>query len=214
MRTNFLKFLTIVAIGAAVVGCKKKADEAMTTGAEEATTSEVASTKYMINADASVIEWTGYKPTGKHFGTINLESGVFTVNDGKVESGTFVITMNSLKDAEGNTKLEDHLKSADFFEVETYKNAAFDVTGFEMVDGKSMLSGNLTLKDVKNNVTFPVTTSQEGDVFTLTSEMFTIDRSKWNVKFKSKSFFADLGDKFINDDIELKITVKATSKAL
>ena len=67
----------------------------------------------------------------------------------------------------------------------------------------------LTLKDVKNNETFPVSTSVEGDMFTLTSELFTIDRSKWNVNYGSKSFFDDLGDKFINDDIELKVTVKA-----
>ena len=214
MRTKFLKFLTIVAIGVAIVSCKNKADEAATTEAEEVATSEATSTKYMLDTETSVIEWTGYKPTGKHNGTIDLESGVFTVNDGKVESGTFMITMNSLKDSEGNAKLEGHLKSADFFEVEAYPNAAFDVTGYEMVDGKAMLSGNLTLKDAKNNVTFPVTTSQDGNMFTLTSEMFTIDRSKWNVKYGSKSFFDDLGDKFINDDIELKITVKATTKAL
>ena len=214
MRTKFFKFLTVIAIGAAVVSCKKKADEAMTTGAEEVAISEVASTKYMVNTDESVIAWTGYKPTGSHVGTIKVESGVFTVNDGALESGTFIIDMNSLADSEANAKLEGHLKSADFFEVENFPNAAFDVTGFEMVDGKSMLSGNLTLKDTKNNVTFPVSVNEEGNMLTLTSEMFTIDRAKWNVKFKSKSFFADLGDKFINDDIELKITVKATTKAL
>lgn len=212
MKSKFLKILTIVAIGAAVISCKKKADEAATTEAEAVATSQMTSTKYMVNTDESVIEWTGHKPTGKHDGTINLESGVFTVNEGKIESGTFMITMSSLKDSEGNAKLEGHLKSADFFEVETYPNAAFEVTGHEMVDGKSMLSGNLTLKDVKNNVTFPVTTSNEGNTFTLTSEMFTIDRSKWNVKYGSKSFFDDLGDKFINNDIELKITVKAATK--
>lgn len=210
MKTNFFKFLTIIAIGAAVVSCKKKADEAMTTDAEEVTTSQAASTKYMVNTDESIIEWTGYKPTGKHNGTINLESGVFSINDSKLESGTFIITMNSLKDADGSERLEGHLKSADFFEVETYPSAAFDVTGYEMVDGKAMLSGNLTLKGVKNNITIPVATSQDGDMFTLTSEIFTIDRSKWNVKYGSKSFFSDLGDKFINDDIELKVTVKAT----
>lgn len=214
MRTKFLKFLTIAAIGVAIVSCKNKADEATTTEAEEVAVSEASSTKYMVNTDESVIEWTGHKPTGKHNGTINLESGVFTVNDSKIESGTFMITMNSLKDNDGSEKLEGHLKSADFFEVEKYPNAAFDVTGYEMVDGKAMLSGNLTLKDAKNNVTFPVTSSQDGNTFTLTSEMFTIDRSKWNVKYGSKSFFDDLGDKFINDDIELKITVKATTKAL
>ena len=73
-----------------------------------------------------------------------------------------------------------------------------------------MLSGNLTLKEAKNNVTFPVKVSNTNDGLVLTSETFTIDRSKWNVKYGSKSFFDDLGDKFINDDIELKITVKAT----
>lgn len=209
MRTNFLKFLTILAIGAAVVSCKKKADEAVTTDAAEVATSEVAATKYMANANESVIEWTGYKPTGKHNGTIKIETGVFTVNDGTLETGSFIIDMNSLSDSEANAKLEGHLKSADFFDVEKHASAAFEVTGFEMVDGKSMLSGNLTLKDVKNNVTFPVTTTEDGDTFTLTSEMFTIDRSKWNVQYGSKSFFDDLGDKFINDDIELKVTVKA-----
>ena len=209
MKTNFFKFLTIVALGVAIIGCKKKADEATTTEAEEVATSEMASTKYMANATESVIEWTGHKPTGTHTGTIKVETGVFTVNDGKLESGSFIIDMNSLKDSEANARLEGHLKSSDFFDVEKYASAAFEVTGFEMVDGKSMLSGNLTLKDVKNNVTFPVSTSVEGDMFTLTSEMFTIDRSKWNVQYGSKSFFDDLGDKFINDDIELKVTVKA-----
>jgi len=209
MRTKIFKFLTIVAIGAAVISCKKKADEATTIDAAEVATSEATATKYMANATESVIEWTGYKPTGKHNGTIKIETGVFTVNDGKLESGSFIIDMNSLAESEANARLEGHLKSADFFEIEKYPSAAFEVTGFEMVDGKSMLSGNLTLKDVKNNVTFPVTTSQDGDMFTLSSEIFTIDRSKWNVKYQSKSFFTDLGEKFINDDIELKVTVKA-----
>jgi polyisoprenoid-binding protein YceI len=209
MRTKIFKFLAIVAVGAAVVSCKTKADEAVTSEAETVATSEVTSTKYMANSAESIIEWTGYKPTGQHNGTIKVETGVFTVNDGKLESGSFIIDMNSLKDVDGSAKLEGHLKSADFFDVEKYASAGFEVTGFEMVDGKSMLSGNLTLKDVKNNVTFPVSTSVEGDMFTLTSEMFTIDRSKWNVKYGSKSFFDDLGDKFINDDIELKVTVKA-----
>jgi len=210
MKTNFLKFLTIIAIGAAVVSCKKKADEAATTEAAEVATSEATSTKYMVNTDESVIEWTGHKPTGSHVGTIKIESGVFTVNDGTLESGTFIIDMNTIADSEANARLEGHLKSADFFEVEAYPSSAFEVTGFEMVEGKAMLSGNLKMKDTQNNVTFPVTVSQDGDTFTLTSEMFTIDRSKWNVKYQSKSFFSDLGEKFINDDIELKVTVKAT----
>jgi polyisoprenoid-binding protein YceI len=110
---------------------------------------------------------------------------------------------------EGNGKLKGHLMSADFFNVEAFPNAKFEVTGITTVDGKTMLSGNLTMKEATNNISIPVTTSMNGDTMTLTSETFTIDRSKWNVQYGSKSFFDNLGDKFINDDIELKVNLVA-----
>jgi polyisoprenoid-binding protein YceI len=215
MKKRILKVFTVFAIAATLVACKDKAKEAETTAAEAAAKAQMESVKYIANATESSIEWTGFKPTGKHNGTINVESGVFTVNNGKIESGSFLIDMNSIVDLdipaddENNAKLVGHLKSADFFDVEKFPNAAFEVTGFEEKDGKSLLSGNLTLKEKKNNVTFPVTVNSEEDSFTMTSEVFTIDRSKWDVKYGSKSFFDNLGDKFINDDIELKIMVKA-----
>ena len=84
------------------------------------------------------------------------------------------------------------------------------ITGYALENGVNTLSGNLKLKDVENNVTFPVTMVKNGTTVTLTSEAFTIDRSKWNVKYGSKSFFDNLGDKFINDEIELKLTIKVS----
>lgn len=216
MKRNFFNLFTVVSLMLVVTSCKNDSKEAKTTEAENVAEAQSTSTKYMANPSESVIEWTGAKPTGKHNGTINIESGVFTVNNGKIESGSFLIDMNSIvdldipADKEMNGKLVGHLKSADFFDVEKFPNAAFEVTGFEEVDGKVMLSGNLTLKDKKNNVTFPVSLTEEGDNFTISSEVFTIDRSKWDVKYGSKSFFDNLGDKFINDDIELKITLKAS----
>ena len=216
MKKNIFNLFTVIMLGLAVVSCKNKAEEANTKAAEDAAEAKETSVKYMVNNAESTIAWTGFKPTGKHNGTINLESGVFTVSNGKIESGSFLIDMNTIVDLdmpaddEMNAKLVGHLKSADFFDVEKFPSAAFDVTGLEEVDGKMMLSGNLTLKEKKNNVTFPVTISEEGDTYTITSESFTIDRSKWDVKYGSKSFFDNLGDKFINDDIELQITVKAT----
>ena len=205
----------VLALTAAVVGCKKKADEAETKDAVEVSEAQSNSAKYMANPSESSINWKGFKPTGSHNGTINIETGVLTVTDGKVESGSFLIDMNSIvdldmpADSDGNKDLVGHLKSADFFDVEKFPNAAFEVTGFEEKDGKTMLSGNLTMKEKKNNITFPVTVMQDGDMLSLTSETFTIDRSKWDVRYGSKSFFDNLGDKFINDDIELTITLKA-----
>jgi len=211
MKKQIFNILTIVTIGFAVIACKDKAKEANTSDAEAATVAASNSAKYIANVGESTIEWKGFKPTGSHNGTIALESGIITTNDGVVNSGTFLIDMNSIvnldipADKKGNADLVGHLKNADFFDVEKFPSAAFEVTG---LDG-NMLSGNLTIKGTKNNVSFPVTVSYNGDDMILASEAFTIDRSKWNIKYGSKSFFDNLGDKFINDDMELKITIKA-----
>ena len=215
MKKHAFKLLTLIALTIVIVSCKDKADEAKTTAAEDAAKAKATSVKHMVNPAESIIEWTGFKPTGKHNGTIKVESGVFTVNNGKLESGSFLIDMNSIEnldipaDNEMHGKLVGHLKSPDFFDVEQFPSAAFEVTGLEEKDGKTWLSGNLTLKDKKNNVTFPVTLNSNNGQYSITSEVFTIDRSKWDVKYGSKSFFDNLGDKFINDDIELKISVKS-----
>ena len=214
MKKYTFKLLTLALVTSALISCKKNAEEAATKEAEVATEAKTTSEKYTVDVAASSIEWLGTKPTGTHNGTINIENGVFTTNNSAIESGTFLIDMKSIvnldiESPEYNEKLVNHLKSADFFEVEKYPDAAFEVTGFEEKDNKTMLSGNLKLKEKKNNVTFPVMVTTEGDNITITSETFTIDRAKWDVKHQSKSFFSDLGDKFINDDIELKITVKA-----
>lgn len=200
-------FLSIVSIS--VYSCKEKAKEATTTEAEKIIETP-SGVSYTTNLAVSTIEWKGYKPTGSHTGTISIKEGDLKLVDSKISGGSFVIDMTSLKDSEGSAKLEGHLKSADFFEVETYPTSNFEITGMEDINGKTMLSGNLTLKGATNNVTFPVTVNHQDETLTLESEIFTIDRSKWNVKYGSKSFFDNLGDKFINDDIELKVTVKAT----
>ncbi len=215
MKKTFIKILFLSAISLTLVNCKDKAKEATTTEAEEVAEVEAEALKFTADTLASTIEWKGFKPTGSHNGVINLERGVINTVDGEIAGGTFLIDMSSISvldipaEEKDHAKLTGHLKSPDFFDVEAHPNAAFEITGLEEVEGKMMLSGNLTLKDATNNVTFPVSVSNEGDAMTLTSETFTIDRSKWNVKYGSKSFFDNLGDKFINDDIELKIMVKA-----
>lgn len=214
MKTSFLKIFAIVAL-ITFASCGDKAKEAETKEAEAAAKAEDAAVAYIADTDKSMIEWKGFKPTGSHNGTIAVKQGKVKVNNGAIESGKFVIDMNSIAvtdipaEEEGNAKLKGHLTSPDFFDVETYPNAEFEVTGIKTVEGKTMLSGNLTLKDATNNISIPVATEMKDNMMTLTSETFTIDRSKWNVKYGSKSFFDNLGEKFINDDIELKITLVA-----
>ena len=214
MKKRILTVFTVVAIAISVVGCKK-VKEANTSDAKAAIVSESTTEKYVTDVTKSSIEWKGFKPTGSHNGTINIDAGVFQVDNGTIQSGTFLIDMKSIvvsdipAEDEGNGKLVGHLKSADFFDVENNNDAAFEITGVTEEDGNTMLSGNLSIKGIKNNVAFPVSITTEGESLTITSEAFTIDRTKWDIKYKSKTVFGDLGDKFINDDMELKINVVA-----
>ena len=215
MKTSFLKIFAIVAL-ISFTSCGDKAKEAETKETEKAAIAETTAITYKAITDKSMIEWKGFKPTGSHNGTIAIKQGKINVSDNIIESGRFVIDMSSIVvtdipiEKEGNAKLSGHLKSADFFDTEAYPIANFEVTGIETVDGTTMLSGNLTMKDATNNISFPVKTEMKDSMLTLTSETFTIDRSKWNIKHGSKSFFDNLGDKFINDDFELKVTLVAS----
>lgn len=221
MRTTILKFSMILAIAVAFTSCKDKAAEANTSDAEAAAVSESTSQKYLANTETSTIEWKGFKPTGTHNGTINIESGTLKTDDGKLQSGTFLIDMTSitvadLEAGDGKEDLESHLKGSiegkedHFFDVAKWPDAAFEITSTEsLAAGETRLSGNLTIKGQKHNISFPVTISNEGDMMTIESDAFTIDRTKWGVNYGSKSIFDDLGDKFVNDDIELKIIIKA-----
>ncbi|WP_299097880.1 YceI family protein [Winogradskyella sp.] len=214
MKTTFLKITALVAF-VAFSSCKDKAEEAETKAAEEVAVAKSTAVTFKADTDKSIITWKGFKPTGSHEGTINVKGGTIAINGDTVESGKFTIDMSTIevtdipKSEEGNANLQGHLSGPDFFDVAGFPTAEFEVTGFENKDGKSMLSGNLTMKGETNNISFPVKTSVDGDTMTLTSETFTIDRSKWNIKYGSKSFFDDLGDKFINDDIELTVTLLA-----
>lgn len=218
---NILSIALSLVFTLSIVGCKDKAKEANTSDAEAAAISKSTSEKYTVNVAESTIEWKGFKPTGTHNGTISLDNGVFKTDDGKLQSGTFLIDMTSitvtdLEAGDGKEDLEAHLKGTveekedHFFDVTKFPTAAFEITGTEsLAAGKTKLSGNLSIKGQKHNISFPVTITNNGDQITIESEPFTIDRTKWNVNYGSKSIFDNLGDRFINDDIELKINIKA-----
>ena len=218
MKRQVLNTLAVIALIAGTVSCKgDKQNETEATEAKEVVTVEDAM-KFTVDAAASEIAWVGSKPTEDHTGTINIESGVVKIADDKV-TGTFLIDMTSINvtDLEGDSKasLEGHLKGMaegkedHFFNVAKYPTAAFEVTGITEKNGKKMMQGNLTIRDQKKNIEFPVMYTVEGNTMTLASEPFTIDRTEWGVNYGSKSVFDNLGDKFISDDIQLTVNLKA-----
>lgn len=220
MKKTILNVCMIAGIAIATVGCKNDNKQAQTGEAQEAAIANEEAVEFVVDTTSSMIEWKGEKPTGTHTGTINITEGSFMANDSIVESGTFVIDMASITvtDLEGDekTNLEAHLKGTvegkegDFFNINEFPEATFEVTGVTEMNGETMLQGNLTLKGETKNVEFPVNINRNGDELELTSESFTIDRTNWNVNYGSKSVFDSLGDNFINDEIELTIKVNAT----
>jgi len=219
MKRIFLNAFVIAGLGLAVTGCKNNNNEAEVSEEKEVAMAQAETMEFTVDTAESVIEWQGEKPTGTHTGVIKVANGSFKANDSIIESGTFVIDMQSIEvtDLEGDQKqnLEAHLKGTvegkegDFFNVNEFPKATFEVTGITEEEGQAMLQGNLTIKEETKNIAFPVNISKDGESLQITSEDFTIDRTKWNVNYGSKSVFDGLGDKFINDDVTLKINLKA-----
>lgn len=158
-----------------------------------------------VNTSNSDIIWKGHKLGGSHEGTISIESGTLDFDGEKLVGGNFVIDMSSITvtDLDGDNKasLEGHLKSDDFFGVDTYNTADLEFTSVSSKgNGLYKVTGDLTIK--KN--THPITFDLKIDGNKATTAL-KVDRSKFDVRYGSKSFFNDLKDKAIYDDFDLAV---------
>ena len=227
MKTN-LKLLAIILSTGILASCGTGAGEkTQATDATEVKTSEFDMVM-VVDQDQSTLGWEGYKPTGQHHGIVGLNRGEVMLSDGKLTGGKFTFDMNTitvhdLTDPEWNGKLTGHLKSADFFEVETYPTATFEITEVKPVDANMVdlskekgdvipthaITGNLTMKGITKGITFHARVDNNGDELVAESNMFFLDRTEWNVQFKSKKIFAELKDDFINDEMGIKFQIVA-----
>lgn len=166
---------------------------------------------YTVDITKSNITWFGKKITGSHNGTIAIQSGKLNIDGKNITGGTFTIDMNSLKDVDGSAKLENHLKSDDFFGVAKFPTSTFVITKVEGSGANVIINGNLTIKGITNPLRFPASISVNSDgTFSALAGKIIVDRSKYDVRYGSKSFFDTLGDKAIDDNFEL--TVKLLTK--
>ena len=206
------------------IACKKDADAPSAEIAPPAEAKVVPPASKLYEADtlSSVILWTGSKPTGTHSGTLGLHKGEVFVKNDSLETGHFIMDMSTItvtdpKEGDDRLNLENHLKglkegNADhFFNTKKYPLGTFEITGITKKDSLYRIEGNLTLKDITRNITFPANVKIWADSLRLESEEFTINRTLWNINYSSKSVFENLGDKYINDDIKLKVKLKANS---
>ncbi len=159
--------------------------------------------KKEVKTSESKIVWKGYKVTGSHEGTIVLKSGSLSFNEDKLIGGEFVMDMTSLNvtDLEGEYKgkLEGHLKSDDFFGIENHPSASLVFTDVKATGKNSYsVTGDLTIKGKTNPITFSI--SIYGNKATASLK---VDRTKYDVKYGSASFFDGLKDKAIYDEFDL-----------
>lgn len=216
--TRFSKLSIFILLTGIAFACGGPQGEKARTGDAQEVTATKGDVTMNVDIAASKVEWTGAKPTGQHHGTIAISEGSLMLTDGNIVGGKFTIDMNSIVDldltsAEDIAKLVGHLKSPDFFDAEKYPTAVFVITSVEALSGNAeathKITGNLTMKDATKSVTFPAKVSLEGNTLTASTPDFVIDRTQWNVQYGSKTIFNDLKDKFINDEIGLKISLSA-----
>ena len=221
MKYQTIALAGIFALGISLASCSGSSKgEGSVAASEAAAVSDVAAEALSVDATASALSWKGFKPGGEHYGKLPISAGQLDIKDDVLHGGYVTIKMDGiivedLKAEEGGDKLKAHLEGEDFFDVAKYPEAKFELTdvpaeGLKIADIKE-LKGNLTLKDVTKNITIPVASIQRDAVtgkYSFTSQTFRINRADWNVKYGSKSFFTGLGDKFINDEIELSFVLQ------
>lgn len=179
---------------------------------------ETSSDRFVIDTTKSNINWYGEMAgIRSHRGTIKLSRGEGTIEDDVVTGGSFTINMTTIKENDGSERLETHLKSDDFFSVETYPEAVFEITSISkapIAPADYTIKGNLTIKGKTNEITFPAKIARQQDNTFIATGDVEIDRSLWDVRYGSDSFFDNLGDQVISNTIKLNLFLVTNPVAL
>ena len=160
-----------------------------------------------VDLTASTVEWEGKKVAGKHNGTIAIKSADLNFKNHKLSGGKIVMDMTSITCSDlpqgPGQKLIGHLNSGDFFETEAHPTATLDITGATAGTGNNYtIQGDLTIKGITKPITFDAIVSAKN----ATAEIM-IDRTMYDIKYGSGSFFKGLGDKAINNEFKLNVNL-------
>ena len=197
-----LPILIVPAVASlALFSCENPADQTTTAQtAESAPAAEATGTRYVI-ASGSKVGFTGSKVTGSHDGGFNTVTGFFTVGEGdSVSGGTIDIDMTSV--FSDDEKLTDHLKSGDFFKIDEFPQSKFTVTAVSKSESGYQVSGNLLMRGVEKNISFPATASKDGETITVKAE-FDINRKEWGI------VYGGMADDLIRDEVIIRFDLTA-----
>ena len=198
-----------------------KGDNATITEKQQA--AEGSGQNFVVDTTDSRIRFTGHGVGKNHPGVFKLASGTVAVANDQITGGQFTIDIKSMKmEEEGDmfqNKLQPHLLSGDFFDADKFGTAKFEITKVEpyaasgndtsIVEGANFnVSGNLTIKDVTKNITFPARIDLDGNNLKAKGN-FDIDRRQWQMNYGNDK---TLGDKFISETVNIELDLVARTK--
>jgi len=204
------KIVVMLASGILFVACTPKnpeGEKAATTDSAEVLVA--AGTEVALNLGASKVTWTGRKVSATHTGNVAIKSGSLIVAGGKIAGGNFVADLSTINttDLQGEYKgkLEGHLKSPDFFDVAQFPEASFEITGVtnDSGAGNATISGNLTMRGVTKNITFPATVTEVTETSVKATADFNVLREDWGLVYPG------MADDLISKEFNLKIELVA-----
>ena len=175
---------------------------------------------FNVGTANSWIRFTGHGVGKNHTAMMQLQYGTVELQNEQVKEGTFVIDITSIDpDEEGeifDTKLRPHLLSGDFFDAANFGTSRFEITDVvpytpkegekSLVEGANFeVSGNLQIKNVTRNITFPARVDLDGERLEARAN-FDIDRREWEMNYGNDK---TLGDKFISETVNIELYVAA-----
>ncbi|HSJ68909.1 MAG TPA: YceI family protein [Anditalea sp.] len=167
-----------------------------------------------VSLTESTVSWKGKKVGGEHYGKVSLINANLDYEKNRIKGGSFEIDMTSITCEDitnegSNVRLVNHLKSDDFFSVENHPRAKFILTEAKTKNGKDYeMKGNLTIKGKTKPVSFPATVTEINDKV-VADATIVFDRTAYDIQYRSGSYFENLADKLIYDDVEMIVKLVA-----
>jgi polyisoprenoid-binding protein YceI len=174
----------------------------------------LGSEKYVIDTKESVLTWEGsmvFANTEEHKGYVYISTGELLIEKSQLVGGMVEINMNSIeyKDKTHKNSPIKHLKSPDFFNVEKFPISTFVITEVATVSGENIeVTGNLNIKGITQAITFPAKIEVRNGVAKANGKV-TIDRTQWGIRYKSGTFYDNLADEAVSDDVEFEMKIVA-----
>lgn len=177
---------------------------------------KAAAEVFVVDKNQSKLTWKGEHvfKFNSHNGSIKIDEGSLTFENGLLTKGTFGIDMNTIEDIDKVDDLINHLKSEDFFNVKKFPRSKFVITKVTPIkdakpgENNYEIEGDLTMKDITNSIAFRAKVAATKDNVKAYGRTI-IDRTKWDIKYSSGKFFASLGDETISDAIQVEMNIIA-----